>query len=770
MLIKGKTSVRMKLHVQGIVQGVGFRPFVYNLCQSCGLKGYIANTSSGVDIEVEGEEENIKGFLEDLRDKKPPLARIDSVAKKSLLPAGYKEFSIKKSREKRDRSAAVTPDAGICEDCLQELFNPPNRRYLYPFINCTNCGPRYTIIKGVPYDRERTSMSSFIMCDECQKEYESPSNRRFHAEANCCLTCGPKVWLTDSRGEETSCPDPIKEAVQLLKQGKVLAVKGLGGFHLAVDATSDEAVQRLRRKKMREEKPLALMVCDEGAISKFALMDKEEEHILKTPERPIVLLRKKANSHISEAVSPRNSTFGVMLPYTPLHYLLLKDNFLALVMTSGNISDEPIVIDNEEAIQRLGGIADHFLFHDREIYLRSDDSLVRKMNNKTSMIRRSRGYVPVPAVLKSEMPPVLACGGELKNTVCLTKKNEAFLSQHIGDLKNLEALKFFRMSIEHMERVLEMKPDIIAYDNHPDYLSTKWAKEQEQSGKKIFGIQHHHAHIAGCMAENKIEEKVIGLALDGTGYGDDGTVWGGEMMIADFQDYQRIGHFEYVPIPGGDMAVKEPWRMGISYLYHTYGRNFEGIGLESLKNIDKDKTGLIVDMIEKRFNSPLTSSTGRLFDGVAFLVGLRDKVNYEGQGAMELEALLGNKKNGNGNHYPSLFDEDKDSLTFKVAPIIKGIIEDLLKKTSQEEVSLRFHDTLIALFVKAVRWANEKSKINRVALSGGCFQNSYLLSRLENELIENGFNVYTHGIVPCNDGGLSLGQAVIAGSRSQKCA
>lgn len=757
----------MKLLVKGIVQGVGFRPFVYRLSRAYDLGGYISNTSSGVDIEIEGEEGAVSCFLEDIRFKKPPLAHIESIEKKSLPLLNYKEFSIKKSRKEKERSVLISPDAGICEDCLRELFDSRDRRYLYPFINCTNCGPRYTIIKDIPYDREKTSMSCFAMCDECLEEYSNPGNRRFHAEANCCRECGPKVWLTDSKGKEKPCSDPIREAARLLKEGNILAIKGLGGFHLAVDATNDAAVLRLRNKKQREEKPLALMSYDESSLSKFAFFSEEEKDTLKKSERPILLLSKKSSSPISDAVSPRNNHFGVMLPYTPLHYLLLKDNFLALVMTSGNISEEPIAIDNAEALERLGGIADYFLFHDRDIYLRSDDSLAKRMNGKTRMMRRSRGYVPVPVFLKSEMPGILALGGELKNTVCLTRKNEAFLSQHIGDLKNLEAFNFFQMTIEHLKKGLEIEPDIIAYDHHPEYLSTKWAFAQRNKGKKILGIQHHHAHIGSCMAENRIEQKVIGLALDGTGYGDDGKIWGGEMMIADYSGYERIGHFEYVPIPGGDMAIKEPWRMGVGYLYHTFGKNFKDLDMHFLKGMDEDKIDLIVDMIEKRINSPLTSSTGRLFDGVAALIGLRDRVNYEGQAAMELEAFLEEqKRDENGQCYPGILDEKENVVKFQIAPIIKGITEDILKKASLKEISLKFHDTLTVLFLRAVKWAHERSGIDRIVLSGGCFQNTYFLSQLEDELTKEGYRVYTHHLIPCNDGGLALGQAVIAGKRS----
>lgn len=754
--------MRIKIEVRGVVQGVGFRPFVYRLAQKYGLKGYVLNDSRGVEIEVEGEEGNLKLFLEEMESSPPPLAKILTIKVQHLPPAFFTDFQIKESRTEEEHLILISPDIGICEDCLRELFDPGDRRYLYPFINCTNCGPRYTITWDIPYDRPNTSMAVFPMCPQCQREYNDPADRRFHAQPNACPACGPRVELLDASGRRIGGPDPILNTVELLKGGKIVAIKGLGGFHLAVDATDDGAVMRLRERKHREEKPLAVMSPGLKEISSYAELSPQEEIILTSPQRPILLLRKRYPNPISQYVAPRNGYFGVMLPYTPLHYLILRGNFLALVMTSGNISEEPIAIDNREALERLRGIADYFLVHNRDIYIPSDDSVCRVVRGKPLPIRRSRGYVPLPVFLKKEVPQILGCGGELKNTICLTKGGNAFLSQHIGDIENLRTFRFFQKTIEHLKRILEIEPEVVAYDLHPGYLSTQWALEQR--GVQLVGIQHHHAHIASCLAENGVEERVIGIALDGTGYGTDGRVWGGEILIADQKGFQRAGHFQYLPMPGGEKAIKEPWRMGVSYLYRVYGEEFRNLNIEFVHRLDRGKLEIILRMLRRGVNSPLTSSCGRLFDGIASLLGLRDQVSFEGQAAMELEMQIWGKAESalREGSYPLELKEEDKVILIPYQPIIKGVVEDLSRGAERGVISLRFHNTLVELFLEICRRIRERTGIERVALSGGCFQNLYLLTRLSERLEGEGFEVYTHSQVPPNDGGISLGQVAVA--------
>ncbi|MEW5910088.1 MAG: carbamoyltransferase HypF, partial [Thermodesulfobacteriota bacterium] len=632
-------TVARRIEVSGIVQGVGFRPFVYRLAYRLGLSGEVANTSHGVVIHTEGRVGAIDMFLQDLTAHPPPLAQITDVRVFPEPVRFLKTFEIISSRKESHPSALISPDISVCQDCLNELFDPKNFRYRYPFINCTNCGPRYTIIEDIPYDRPKTSMKRFPMCARCRSEYEDPFDRRFHAEPNACPECGPKVFLYDQKGKRIETNDPISSAGDLLREGNILAIKGLGGFHLSVDAERREAVRRLRERKRREEKPFAVMSKDPDAVHRYAVLEETELRLLSSPQRPIMLLKKRLPNPLSEDISPRNSCFGVMLPYTPVHYLLFENGFLALVMTSGNLSEEPIVIDNEEAFARLNGVADYFLTHNRDIYLRSDDSIARYSAASIRMVRRSRGFIPRPIFLKRTVPQILACGAELKNTLCLTKEEKAFLSQHIGDLENPASYDFLKMTAEHMKRILNIHPEIIACDLHPDYLSTRYA-EEASIGMKRLGVQHHHAHIASCMAENRMDGPVIGLAFDGTGYGSDGAVWGGEVLLVENDNFSRIGHLDYVPMPGGEMSVKEPWRMGVSYLYNAMGDEFMNHPIPLVKGMDTNKGMMLVEMMRKKINSPMTSSLGRLFDGVASILGLRDRVRYEGQAAMELEMAI----------------------------------------------------------------------------------------------------------------------------------
>jgi hydrogenase maturation protein HypF len=754
---------RLHLSIQGIVQGVGFRPFIYQQARAANLTGYVTNTSQGVELEVEGEKEDLEVFLQVLENNPPPLARITGLKVQPLPLKADDSFSIRPSLVKEDHSALISPDIATCPDCLRELQDPGDRRFRYPFINCTNCGPRYTIIKAIPYDRDKTTMASFIMCPECREEYESPLSRRFHAQPNACWKCGPRLFLHDGQGGRLEVEDPIKEAARLLWEGRIVAVKGLGGFHLAVDAAQEEAVRRLRARKHREEKPLALMSRDIEVIAGYALMSPEEKDVLLSKERPIVLLKKKTVNFIAPSVSPGNQYFGVMLPYTPLHHLLLDHGFPALVMTSGNLSEEPICIDNEEAFRRLAGIADYFLVHDREIYLRSDDSIVQRVSGRIRQLRRSRGFVPVPVFLPEAVSPVLACGAELKNTVCLTKDNRAFLSQHIGDLENLETLDFFKLTVDHLKRILKIEPEIIAYDLHPDYLSTRYALEQK--GLQLIGVQHHFAHMAGCLAEHGLNEKMIGLSLDGSGYGLDGRIWGGEILVGDLASFERKGHFAYSPLPGGARAIKEPWRMAVSYLYQAYGERLHDLSLPLLQRQGKQKIDTLIKMIRQGINSPLTSSCGRLFDGVAALIGLRETVAFEGQAAMELEMIQEGEAEA---PYAWEITKEEGRLQILPQPIIRGVVENILQGVSKKRISRRFHLTLMEVLTAACLEIRDELGLEKVALAGGVFQNRTLLAGLEESLKKRGFQVYSKALVPINDGGIALGQAVAAHYMNQK--
>lgn len=748
----------IKMGVSGIVQGVGFRPFVYQLAQIHQLCGQVSNTASGVSIHVEGEAENVTAFIADLERKPPPLAHIVDIDITEAPPAAYEDFTITKSQGSDIRATLISPDVSVCDDCLAEMFDSQDRRFGYPFINCTNCGPRYTIIDDIPYDRPKTSMRHFAMCPQCLAEYEDPGNRRFHAQPNACGKCGPQVALYDCQRSLVSTNDPIDRAAQLIKDGHILAVKGLGGYHLCADAINDTAVELLRERKHREEKPLAVMSADLKTIASYAETTAAEENLLSSIQRPIVLLAKKRPEKLAFSVAPRNHYYGVMLPYTPLHYLLLQYGFKALVMTSGNLSDEPIAIDNEDAFERLKNIADYFLVHDRDIYLRSDDTIVRRAGNETRQIRRSRGFVPTPVFLKDEIPSVLACGAELKNTVCLTRGRQAFVSQHIGDLENMATEKFFRLTIDHLKRILDIVPEKVVCDLHPDYLSTLWAKSQQ--GASLQQVQHHFAHVVACMAENRLDEPVIGLAFDGTGYGPDGTIWGGEVLVADVAGYRRVAHLEPAPMPGGAAAIKAPIRMALSYLHHVYGSDLWDLGLPAMDALDRRQADVIVQMCRQRINAPMTSSLGRLFDGVAAIVGLRQTVAFEGQAAMELEMMADDP---NQERYG--FDWHTGEVKqISLAPIIKGVVEDIRMGMPAFIVGRKFHNTVIEGCADLCAAIHKDTRIKKVVLSGGCFQNRLLLEGLISVLTRRGLEVFSHRLVPANDGGISLGQAAIAGA------
>lgn len=765
LFLKGRRRMvsRRQITVKGIVQGVGFRPFIYSLAHRYSLAGYVLNDSNGVIMDVEGEEWALERFIRDVVTEAPPLAQVEDIGWISLPVAGYRSFTIKQSQAREDKRVLISPDISICPDCLRELFDPRDFRYRYPFINCTNCGPRLTIIKDVPYDRDKTTMAVFPMCSVCRAEYEDPANRRFHAQPNACLACGPRVALLDGQGNPLNhILDPILAMQDLLRQGKVVAVKGIGGYHLACDARNPQAVSALRRRKCREDKPFALMAYDLKAVRQICELSPAEEGLLTSPSRPIVLLRKRSDCDIAPDVAPNQRYLGVMLPYTPLHYLLLEGTGLILVMTSGNRSDEPIAHKDDEALSKLEGIADYFLVHNREIHIRCDDSVARVWEDKPLLIRRARGYVPRPIKLPFHLDyHILACGAELKNTFCLARDDRAFLSHHIGDLDFLETLGSFEQGIEHFQRLFAIEPEVIVYDLHPEYLSTKYALARP--GNHKVGVQHHHAHIVSCMVDNGIKGRVIGVAFDGTGYGLDGTIWGGEFLIADFAHFQRVAYLRPLPLPGGEAAIREPWRMAASYLYLVYGDDFPNLGIEFTKRIDRSRLELIRRMIERRFNSPLTSSMGRLFDAVSSIVGIRDRVNYEGQAAVELE-MVADEDCGDEYAY-GIADGGDGALIIETKSIIHGVVEDLKAEAKPATISAKFHNTIAHIILDVCMRIRERSGLNRVALSGGVFQNMFLLGWVCPLLSGAGFEVYTHHQVPPNDGGISLGQVVIAGVR-----
>ena len=750
---------RAEIRITGIVQGIGFRPFIYNLAKNHSILGWVLNNEKGVFIDAEGEDGNLDQFIQEIPNLAPPLARIESFDVTPLPPTGYLTFEIRKSEEAEEKFVLISPDVATCDPCLGELRSRQNFRYRYPFINCTLCGPRFTIIKDIPYDRHKTTMAPFIMCPVCQKEYEDPSDRRFHAQPNACPACGPSLRLEDREGKEVQ-GDPIERTLDLLGRGFILAIKGLGGFHLACDATNNEAVSTLRSRKYREDKPFAVMCRDMEEVRKHCEVNQEEERLLLSVERPIVILSRKIDSVIAHAVAPYQDTLGVMLPYSHLHHLLLNGSLKTLVMTSGNVSDEPIAYKNEEAKRRLGHIADYFVFHNREIHMRCDDSVTRVFEGKPYILRRSRGFVPSPLKLSFPLEMILACGGELKNTFCLTRGSYAFVSHHIGDLENLETLSSLEEGIEHFKRLFYIEPKAVVYDLHPDYLSTKYALSIPDIPKA--GVQHNHAHIVSAMAENGIEGEVIGVALDGTGFGTDGTIWGGEFLKANFRDFVRMAHLKKVPMPGGTMAIKEPWRMAMVYLSEALQDETTAINLELMKRVDIRKWEVLKTMIRGRINTPLTSSMGRLFDGVSSLLSIRDEVHYEGQAAIELEMVADRSVK---EKYAFHTHKDENPMVIDPTETIRGIVGDLAYGAPSSRISGKFHQTISRLIVETCETIRSREKLNRVVLSGGVFQNIFLLSLVTEGLRKSGFEVYTHHLVPTNDGGISLGQAVIAQMR-----
>ncbi len=757
--------VRERITVGGIVQGVGFRPFVYRLAHELALTGRIANTIHGVEIEVEGLPENIERFVNALKSDAPPMARVGSIRRRKIEPDGGKKFRIEKSPGGEGRTVPVAPDSAVCEDCLAEMRDSSDRRWRYPFINCTNCGPRYTIITDIPYDRPNTTMAAFRMCPACRTEYENPLDRRFHAQPNACPVCGPRAWLAAPDGAELEIPegeDPLQVAGRLLRQGRVLAIKGLGGFHLACDSTSEQAVAALRARKRRQGKPFALMLPDLAAVESICRTSKASRIALASPERPIVLLpkRKRPGIGLAQSVSPGMEEHGVMLPYTPLHYLLLQAaGNVPLVMTSGNMSDEPIVIDNKGALSALAAVADFFLLHDRPIRMRNDDSVVRPSGRGVFPVRRSRGFAPRPIRLARKLPPVLAVGGQLKNTVCLVRGRDAFISQHVGDIDGGDSYRYFVDTVGQMLRLFELEPDRVACDMHPAYQSSRWARSQ--SGLPVVEVQHHHAHIVSCMADNAIAGRVLGVAMDGTGYGPDGTSWGGEFLAADEKEFQRLGHLPLCKLPGGDSAIRYTWRTARSLFGAALGtEKLDGLGLKLWDRAGRKEVDTVDRMITAGVNCPLSSGCGRLFDAVAAITGIRTEALYEGQAAVELEALASRARSA--RRYDFALAESAGMIVPDLAPMLEAIARDCAAGVEPSAIARGFHDCLVSVIASVCKRLCDASGLNRVVLSGGVFNNRLILEGLAGRLRGLGLRVWSHRELPPGDGGISLGQAIIA--------
>ncbi len=752
---------RRAIAVSGIVQGVGFRPFVHRLASRFGLHGFVQNQTEGVLIEVEGETPALDRFLAELTNRPPPLAQIDELSFAPRLPRGDPSFRIEASSTAATHSLFPSSDVAACDDCLAELFNPADRRFHYPFLNCVNCGPRLTIMRGVPYDRERTTMASFVMCEACRAEYEDPGNRRFHAQPIACPSCGPRLRAWAADGLPIACDQPLAEAARLLRAGKIIALKGLGGYHLACMAADDRAVAELRRRKHRDEKPFALMVADLAGARRIAAVSPDEAVVLASPARPIVLLRRRADARIAAAVAPRSPNLGVMLAYTPLHHLLLRAiDSMPLVMTSGNRSDEPIAYEDSDALTRLAGIADLFLTHDRPIQIRCDDSVTRVVGDCESPLRRSRGYAPQPLGLPVACRrPVLALGGQSKVTFGLGRDRHAFLSHHIGDLDHYAAYQAYALAITHYERLFAIQPELIAHDQHPDYASTRYAREHACS-VPLLPVQHHHAHLASCMAEHGLDEPVIGVIFDGTGFGTDGAVWGGEFLAGDYLACRRAAHLRYVCMPGGEQAIREPWRMAAAQLADA-GRDPTLVG----DDISAPALAATRRQIERRFNAPLTSSVGRLFDAVAAIVGVRHRVSFDGQAAIELESLATDAVPAGRYSFEIVTVPEGDppatALIVDTRPIVSEVAAQA-RRVDAAVIARRFHSTLVEIVAQVCGRLADQTGLAAVVLSGGVFQNALLSGETAARLARDGFRVYQHRRVPAGDGGLCLGQLAVA--------
>lgn len=784
-LAREKIVQRVRVTIRGAVQGVGFRPFVYRLAQALQLTGWVSNSAQGVLLEVEGRAARVESFLLRLEKEKPPRAFIQSLEASFFDPLGYAAFEIRQSKEDGTKAALVLPDIATCPDCLREIFAPSNRRHRYPFTNCTNCGPRFSIITALPYDRAHTTMRDFAMCEACRAEYHEPANRRFHAQPNACPHCGPHVELWDRAGQIRATHDEaIRAAIAALRLGHIVALKGLGGFQLLVAAANENAVQRLRQRKQREAKPFALMYPTLEMVQAHCVVAKLEARLLLAPEAPIVLLREKSTLHdlqasLFESVAPDNPYLGVMLPYTPLHHLLMHDFGSPVVATSGNLSDEPMCIDEHEALQRLGEIADVFLVHNRPIARHVDDSIVRVLLGRELVLRRARGYAPLPIPLQHEQPPILAVGAHLKNSVALAVGQNIFVSQHIGDLETAPAYEAFQRVIEDFQKLYAVPATTIACDMHPEYLSSKFAQQHTaHAPARLVAVQHHFAHVVACMAENELEGTVLGVAWDGTGYGTDGTIWGGEFLRATQTTFERIAHLRTFPLPGGDSAIKAPPRVALGLLYEMIGETiFTQSAAVPRLALSAAELRLLHDMLRQNLNTPRTSSAGRLFDAVAALLGLRQHTKFEGQAAMALEFVIGALETGAA--YPfelhtaarrndlharengrAALRHHHSTIIIDWAPMVREIIADQEKCVAVRLIAAKFHNTLVEMIVAIAHATQEE----RVVLSGGCFQNKYLTERAIRRLRAAGFRPYWHQRIPPNDGGIALGQAVVAGN------
>lgn len=763
-------SETRRYEIRGIVQGVGFRPFVFRTAVRHALGGWIRNDSDGVVIEVQGASEVLEEFIMEVRSRPPALARIDSVAlvEQRYGDAPLEGFQIHLSDRGERARTLISPDTCVCDECLAEMLDPADRRYRYPFINCTNCGPRYSIVRGVPYDRAMTTMSVFPMCAACAAEYHDVSDRRFHAQPIACWDCGPHVELWDPRRGRLDSPEPVRDAVALLAQGAILAVKGIGGYHLMCNARDERAVAELRRRKRREEKPFAVMSPTLRALSSYARVSEHEAQLLSAVARPIVLVAKRADVELASGIAPGNRRYGAMLAYAPLHRLLFEGELDALVATSGNVSDEPIAFTNEDALKRLAEIADAFLINDRDIYTRVDDSIVRAVSyagmTETAPLRRARGYTPMPVRAPFELPPLLAVGPELKSTICISRGSELFLSHHIGDLKNDATRRSFEYAIDHLAELLEVKAEVLAHDMHPGYMSTRYAREQNEL--PTVEVQHHHAHMAACMCEHGLCEPVLGVIFDGTGYGIDGQIWGGEFLLGDYGGFERAAHLEYFRLPGGDRAVEEPFRTALSLLVQTYGDLLKLGALPVVAERSEQERYVLTRMVQAGVSSPLTSSMGRLFDGVAALLGVRERCRYEAQAAIELEQLI--EPGTRAEPLQWELHTAERPLRVDVRPAIAELAAIVARGGSKAaELSLRFHCTVVDVVRRTCMEIGRRTGVRKVVLSGGVWQNEWLLRGAFETLVQAGFEVHAHRIVPANDGGVALGQAAIAGWRAR---
>jgi hydrogenase maturation protein HypF len=746
---------RFRIAIRGAVQGVGFRPFVYRLATEMSLHGWVNNSPQGVFIEVEGAKETLDDFLLRLEREKPSLSFIQSLEYSLLEPEGYDAFDIRRSDGAGEASAVILPDIATCPQCRDELLDPRDRRHRYPFTNCTLCGPRFSIIRALPYDRANTTMRSFTMCPRCRREYEDPADRRFHAQPDACGVCGPRIALWDESGKTLATDDgALTQAAMALRGGLIVALKGLGGFQLLVDARNDEAVRRLRERKRREEKPLAVMFPDLETLRGYAEVSPLEERLLTSPESPIVLLQQLSKSRLAPTVAPDNPYVGSMLPYTPLHHLLMRELGFPVIATSGNLHDEPIVTDENEVVEAITGIADRFLIHDRPIERHVDDSVARVQLGREMVMRRARGYAPLPVVVKRKLPPLLAVGGHLKNTVAVSRGTDVVLSQHIGDLETPKALFAFRKVIADLLSLYEVEPVAVAHDAHPDYLSTQWAKSAPYPA---IAVQHHHAHLAACLAENDIEAEALGVTWDGTGYGDDGSLWGGEFLLGGASGYRRVAHLRSFRLPGGEAAIKEPRRTALGLL-HEMNADFDVLP----QSVDADPLSdgdlrLIGQMLGKGVNSPVTTSAGRLFDAVAALLGIKLVCSFEGQAAMMVEFRA---ERGVDDGYEFAL-RDGEPLVLDWEPLFRAIIRDRDGGAPTGVICAKFHNTLAEAIIEVARRVGER----KVALTGGVFQNRYLTERAFRRLESEGFRPFTHQRVPPNDGGIALGQVLVAAAR-----